>query len=219
MTYTYSYVFQHWGGILSESLYKMYISQYANRFSSNFTYFVKPYGSTGLIKVCLHVFVVVNNFCLFSICKFYVIHTAHILTIDLPSNTCTLCYTIYAIHQLLYVSHEMPFSGCHSNKAMRCHSQAVTLTKLYKPHSPVFCCQVSAIMWFKWRMHCWLFGTFAKLFKKKKSFVMSICLSVYLSIRMEQYGSQWTHFHETWYLRIFQKSVQKIQVSLKHDNI
>ena len=146
----------------------MYISQHANRFSSNFTYFVKPYGSNGLIKFCLHVFVVVNNFCLLSICKFYVIHTAHILTIDLSPNTCTLWYTIYDIHQLLYVS------------ALRCHSQAVSLTKLYKPCSPVFCCQGSAIVWFKWRMHCWLLGTLAKLLKKKSiSFVMSICLSVH----------------------------------------
>ena len=136
------------------------ISQHANRFSPKFTYFVKPYGSTLLIKFCLRVFVVVNSFCLLNICKFYVIHTAHVLIIDLPSNTCTLWYTIYDIHQLLYVS------------ALRCHSQAVTLTKLYKPCSPVFCCQVSAIVLFKWRMHWWLLGTLAKLqnCNKKKNY-------------------------------------------------
>jgi hypothetical protein len=32
---------------------------------------------------------------------------------------------------------------------------------------------------------------------------------------MEQLGSHWADFREIWYLRIFQKSVEKIQVSLK----
>jgi len=35
---------------------------------------------------------------------------------------------------------------------------------------------------------------------------------------MEQLGSQWTDFHEIWYLTIFRKSVEKIQFSLKYDN-
>jgi hypothetical protein len=30
--------------------------------------------------------------------------------------------------------------------------------------------------------------------------------------------SHWTDFDETWYLRPFRKSVEKIQVSLKSDN-
>jgi len=34
---------------------------------------------------------------------------------------------------------------------------------------------------------------------------------------MEQLGSQCTNFHEILYVRIFQKSVKKIQVSLKSD--
>ena len=53
-------------------------------------------------------------------------------------------------------------------------------------------------------------GTFAKLRKKTISFV--VCLS---SARMEKLCSQWTNFHEIWYLRIFQKSLPKIQVLLK----
>jgi hypothetical protein len=36
-----------------------------------------------------------------------------------------------------------------------------------------------------------------------------------MSVRMEQLGSHWTDFHEIWYLSIFRKSVEKIQVSLK----
>jgi hypothetical protein len=42
-------------------------------------------------------------------------------------------------------------------------------------------------------------------------------MSVHLSVRMEQIGSHWMYFDETWYLRFFQKSVKKIQVSLKSD--
>ena len=34
---------------------------------------------------------------------------------------------------------------------------------------------------------------------------------------MEQLGSHWTKFYEIWYLRIFRKSVEKIQVSFKSD--
>jgi hypothetical protein len=38
-----------------------------------------------------------------------------------------------------------------------------------------------------------------------------------LSVRMEQFGSHWTDFHEIWYLSIFRKCVNKIEVSLKSD--
>jgi hypothetical protein len=36
-----------------------------------------------------------------------------------------------------------------------------------------------------------------------------------LSVRMEELGFNWTDFHEIWYLNIFRKSLEKIQVSLK----
>jgi hypothetical protein len=39
---------------------------------------------------------------------------------------------------------------------------------------------------------------------------------VSLSVRMEL-GFHWTDFHETWYLSVFRKSVEKIEVSLKSD--
>jgi hypothetical protein len=42
-------------------------------------------------------------------------------------------------------------------------------------------------------------------------------MPVRLSVRREQLGSHWTHFHESWYLRIFRKPVENIQVSLKSD--
>jgi len=34
-------------------------------------------------------------------------------------------------------------------------------------------------------------------------------------VRMEQLGSHWTDFHETWYLSILRKSVENIQICLK----
>jgi hypothetical protein len=37
-------------------------------------------------------------------------------------------------------------------------------------------------------------------------------LSVCPSVRMEQLGSHWTDFHEIWYLSIFRKSSEKLQL-------
>jgi hypothetical protein len=42
-------------------------------------------------------------------------------------------------------------------------------------------------------------------------------MSIYPSVRMEEFGFHWTDFDETWYLRLFRKSVEKIQISLKSD--
>ena len=44
-----------------------------------------------------------------------------------------------------------------------------------------------------------------------------VCPPVCLPFRMEQLGSHWTDFHEVWYLKIFRKSVEKVQGSLKSD--
>jgi hypothetical protein len=64
-------------------------------------------------------------------------------------------------------------------------------------------------------------GALAKLRTGTISFVMFVRLSVRPSvrpsIRMEQLGSLWTDFREILYLRIFRKSVPKIQISLKSD--
>ena len=52
---------------------------------------------------------------------------------------------------------------------------------------------------------------------------MSVCssvrLSFRLSFRMEKLGSYWTDCHYIRYVRIFRKSFQQIQVSLKYDKI
>jgi hypothetical protein len=54
-----------------------------------------------------------------------------------------------------------------------------------------------------------LLDAFATLPKATVSFVMSTRLSV----RIEQLDSQWTDFHEIWYLSNFRKCTVKIQVS------
>ena len=48
--------------------------------------------------------------------------------------------------------------------------------------------------------------------------LVSPCLSVCPSARMEQFGSNYTDFHEILYSSIFRKSARTIQVSLKSDN-
>jgi hypothetical protein len=51
-------------------------------------------------------------------------------------------------------------------------------------------------------------GPFAKLRKATFSFVMSVRPSFCSSVRMEQLGSYWTEFHETWRLNIFWRKRQ-----------
>jgi len=60
-------------------------------------------------------------------------------------------------------------------------------------------------------------GVFAKLQKATIKFVMSVCPSFRLSVRMEQLGSYWTNSHAVWYLSTFRKSVDIIEVLLQSD--
>jgi hypothetical protein len=59
--------------------------------------------------------------------------------------------------------------------------------------------------------------------KLRNATISSWCLSIWLCVpvclfaRMEQIGSNWTDFHEICFVRICQKSVQKIQVPLKSE--
>ena len=55
-----------------------------------------------------------------------------------------------------------------------------------------------------------ILGASTKL--EKKASISSV-----MSVRMEQLSSQWTDFHEIWYLMTFLKSVEKIQVLLNSD--
>jgi hypothetical protein len=52
-----------------------------------------------------------------------------------------------------------------------------------------------------------ILGAFAKLREVTSYQLRHVCLSVSL----EQFGSHWTDFCETWHLSIFRKSYQKIQ--------
>ena len=64
----------------------------------------------------------------------------------------------------------------------------------------------------------WLFlDAFTEVRKTTIGFAKSVHLSVSLSVRMDL-GSHWTYFHDIWYLRIFRKCVEKIQILLKSDN-
>jgi len=57
-------------------------------------------------------------------------------------------------------------------------------------------------------------SVFARLRKATVSCDMSgwlaVCLSILRSVRVEQFGSHLTDFHEILYLKIFRKSVEKI---------
>jgi hypothetical protein len=65
----------------------------------------------------------------------------------------------------------------------------------------------------------WWVGVFAKVQKAPVSFIVSVCVcvSVSVSVCMEHIGSHWMDFHEILYLITFQKSVEKIQLSLQSD--
>jgi hypothetical protein len=54
-------------------------------------------------------------------------------------------------------------------------------------------------------------------FTKFRKATISFIMSVRLFVRMEQLGSHWTDLYEILYLSICEKSIEKIQVSLKSD--
>jgi hypothetical protein len=67
-------------------------------------------------------------------------------------------------------------------------------------------------------LHIWQYlGAFAKLSRMTISFVMSVRLCVRPSFRVDQLGSHWKHIYEIWYLKIFRRSVDKIQISLQSE--
>jgi hypothetical protein len=66
-------------------------------------------------------------------------------------------------------------------------------------------------------LHYLFLEAFEKLLKAMFYFVMSLRLSVYPSVRMEQFGSHLKDFYKISCLSIFRKSVKKIQDSLKSD--
>ena len=59
--------------------------------------------------------------------------------------------------------------------------------------------------------YCKTFFSFIVTFAETRTVTTGFDMSLY----MEQHGSHWTDFHEVLYLKIFRKSVAKIQVRLK----
>ena len=91
------------------------------------------------------------------------------------------------------------------------------------PHVSHFQSSCTRCYWMKNRaqikktVSSFTFRRFRKIAKSDlASSCLSACLSVRPSARMEQFCSHWTDFHDILYLRIFKKSVAKIQVSLKY---
>jgi hypothetical protein len=68
----------------------------------------------------------------------------------------------------------------------------------------------SDISYYQYVRHLRL-GDLEKLLKAS----ISVFIPVFQSVRMEQIDFHWRSFRETWYLKNFQKYVEKIQVSLK----
>jgi len=58
-------------------------------------------------------------------------------------------------------------------------------------------------------------GLFLCALKKYRKATINFVVSVHVSVRMEQLSSHWRDFHEIWYLNIFRKYLEKIQVLLK----
>jgi hypothetical protein len=81
-------------------------------------------------------------------------------------------------------------------------SLPATEGKTNKPHH---CTHTSSV---------WLYNLLVRCIRKipKSDYWLR---HVSLTVRMEQLGSHWTDFQETGYLRVFQKPVEKIQVTLK----
>jgi hypothetical protein len=75
--------------------------------------------------------------------------------------------------------------------------------------------QLCSRVWYTVPVACGQRLSFLSAFAKLRKVTISFVLFVRLSVGMQQLGSHWTDFHEIWYLRIFRKSVEKIQVSLK----
>ena len=67
------------------------------------------------------------------------------------------------------------------------------------------------------QLRFWFLGAFEKLRKETLSFVVSVCSSVRLSVRMKQLQSHWTDSDKTWYLPFCRKYGQQLQVALQLD--
>jgi hypothetical protein len=131
---------------------------------------------------------------------------------DIFICTCTLQRLIFRLLNLLSIYENNGFPVSHRLLVLSPFSQYVLV---YCVLGVRFFCFIALSLPFaaSFRVFLSFFSAFAKLRKTTISFIMSVRPPV----RMEQIGSHWTNFHEFWYLSIFRKSVEKVQVSLKSD--
>jgi hypothetical protein len=88
-----------------------------------------------------------------------------------------------------------------------------THTHTHTNHNVCCSCLMNEVYFFQ---HCLWELSDLILFKLRQATICFV-MSVRLSVRMEHLGSYRRHFHDIWYLSIFRKSVEKIQVSLTSD--
>jgi hypothetical protein len=116
-----------------------------------------------------------------------------------PLPTSGLIRRIFSVKQNIAKNHRAPCTGRSNStvpaKHIASYRLCLTLVSSYVTRDTAF------------------LVAFGKLRKATTSCVMSVLLSV----RMEQLGSNWTDFHETCYLSSCRRSVEKIQVSLKSE--
>jgi len=92
-------------------------------------------------------------------------------------------------------------------KTLRCHiSEGCRCYVLYDPRNKqlLFCEATLSDFW-----------ALSQNFEERQ--LVSSCLPVRPFVRMEKLGSHWMDIYEIWYLSIFLKSFEKIQVRLKSD--
>jgi hypothetical protein len=65
--------------------------------------------------------------------------------------------------------------------------------------------------------HILLISSFLSAFAKLRIVTISYVMFVRLSVHVEQLGFHWMDFNEIWYLSVFRKHVEKMQVLLKSD--
>jgi hypothetical protein len=109
-----------------------------------------------------------------------VLHQRHLG--DLESPPCG--YTCYAVPLLRELVSACFNRDCYPRREL-CGTAKITLAEEVHSHPSVL-------------HHRWYLGAFAKLRNVTISFVMSVCLSVCLFVRIEQLCSPWTDFHESY---------------------
>ena len=100
--------------------------------------------------------------------------------------------------------------------------QSVELIARYGPF-PIFCLVTFVLLMFRVLWHIGSLSNVRTSLIKLPSFMRvrkiakcdyQLC-DICSSVHIEQLRSHWTNFHQIWYLSIFRKSLEKIQVSLK----